>query len=56
MSAHDYPFITRCRVRGTLEEVVGILSDPHGLPRGWPSVYLEVKELDLEPRLGDGAR
>jgi hypothetical protein len=31
-------------VRGTVAEVIEVLSDPEDLPRWWPSVYLEVKK------------
>ncbi len=40
----DYHFITRWRVRGTIQEVLDILGDPEDLPRWWPSVYIEVKK------------
>jgi polyketide cyclase/dehydrase/lipid transport protein len=43
--ANDYHFITRWRVRGTIDEVSDILSDPLDLARWWPSVYLAVKEI-----------
>ncbi|MGZ3460182.1 MAG: hypothetical protein ACXU86_16970, partial [Archangium sp.] len=45
MAAHDYEFITRWRVQGTCEEVSELLADGEGLPRWWPSVYHEVREL-----------
>ncbi len=45
MSA-EYKFLTRWRLRGTVKEVAGILDDPLSLPRWWPSVYLEVHELE----------
>jgi hypothetical protein len=43
--APEYAFFTRWRVKGTAEEVFDVLEDPLGLPRWWPSVYLEVHEL-----------
>jgi hypothetical protein len=43
--ANDYHFFTNWRVRGTVKEVIDILRDATDLPRWWPSVYLEVKEL-----------
>ncbi len=52
MSANEYHFVTHWRVEGTLEEVSTILGDPLGLVRWWPSVYLEVREL--EPGGTDG--
>ncbi|HEX6538146.1 MAG TPA: SRPBCC family protein [Candidatus Dormibacteraeota bacterium] len=41
--AADYHFVTRWRLPGTREEVVTVLRDPLGLPRWWPSVYLDVQ-------------
>ena len=46
MPTNDYHFITRWRVQGTIEEIADILADAPGLTRWWPSVYLEVRELD----------
>jgi hypothetical protein len=43
--ATGYAFLTQWRVRGTAQEVSELLSDPLQLPRWWPSVYLDVKEL-----------
>ncbi len=43
--APEYAFFTRWRLKGTAEEVFDVLQDPLALPRWWPSVYLEVKEL-----------
>ena len=44
--APQYAFLTRWRVKGTIEEVSEVLDDPLQLPRWWPSVYLEVRELE----------
>jgi hypothetical protein len=41
----DYVFVTHWRVEATIEEVSAILDDPLSLPRWWPSVYLEVREI-----------
>jgi hypothetical protein len=43
--APEYAFFTRWRLRATAQEVYDVLADPFGLARWWPSVYLEVKEL-----------
>jgi hypothetical protein len=51
----DYEFLTRWRVRGNAREVSDVLGDPIQLPRWWPSVYLDVKELapgDPRTRIG----
>lgn len=45
MAQNEYAFVTRWRVKGTLDEATAILSDALSLPRWWPSVYLDVKEL-----------
>jgi Polyketide cyclase / dehydrase and lipid transport len=45
-NAPEYAFLTHWRVRATAQEVFDILSDPFGLARWWPEVYLEVKELE----------
>lgn len=45
MASNDYHFITHWRVRGTVEEVADVLGEPLELPRWWPSVYLDVQEV-----------
>lgn len=45
MSINDYHFITHWRLPATLAEVVAVLSDARDLPRWWPAVYLDVREL-----------
>jgi len=42
----EYHFVTHWKIRGTTREVAEVLGDPLGLARWWPSVYLEVRELD----------
>jgi hypothetical protein len=54
MATNDYHFITQWRVQGTLDEVSDILGDPLDLPRWWPSVYLEVNELEKGDKHGVG--
>jgi len=46
MRLNDYHFITHWRVRATVEEVSEILEHAEDLPRWWPSVYLDVKEIE----------
>jgi len=46
MPTNDYHFITRWRIQGTIEEIAHILADAPSLARWWPSVYLEVRELE----------
>ena len=53
--AAEYLFVTRWRLQAAGQEVFDVLADPFGLARWWPSVYLEVKELQApDPRTGTG--
>jgi hypothetical protein len=55
--APGYAFLSRWRVRATTQEVSDILTDALELPRWWPSVYLDVKELAPgDPRTGVGRK
>jgi hypothetical protein len=54
MPTNDYHFITRWRLEGTIEEIAHILADAPSLTRWWPSVYLEVHELDPGDERGLG--
>jgi hypothetical protein len=51
MPTNEYQFIDRWRVEGTIGEVSDIIENGVDLPRWWPSVYLEVEELE---RGGEG--
>jgi hypothetical protein len=51
-----YHFVTRWRVEGTCGEVADVLGDPAAFPRWWPSVYLEVTELEPAGPGGTGRR
>jgi hypothetical protein len=53
---NTYPFLSRWRVEGTCGEVADVLGDPLGLPRWWPSVHLDVKELEPADSRGVGRR
>jgi hypothetical protein len=46
MPSNYYEFVTRWRVQGTLEEINEILENGPDLARWWPSVYLEVREVE----------
>ena len=46
LDANHYHFVTQWRVEGTCGEVADILGDPLRLPVWWPSVYLEVEEIE----------
>jgi hypothetical protein len=54
MPGNDYHFITRWRVQGTREEVYQVLDNAPDLVRWWPSVYLEVQELEPGDERGLG--
>jgi hypothetical protein len=56
MPAPEYRFRTEWRVAGTVEEVAGVLADARELARWWPSVYLEVVELEPGGEDGVGKR
>jgi hypothetical protein len=47
MASNSYHFTTRWRMHSTREEIFDVLSDAADLARWWPSVYLDVQ--DLEP-------
>lgn len=46
MAGNDYHFITVWRVKAALPEVNDIIGNAPDLARWWPSVYLEVKQLE----------
>jgi len=46
MSTNDYHFIDKWRVQGEVKEVADIIEDALSLPRWWPAVYFEVKEIE----------
>ncbi|MFN8506807.1 MAG: SRPBCC family protein [Dehalococcoidia bacterium] len=54
MASNDYHFITRWRVPGTCDEVSDVVGDALSLPRWWPSVYLDVRELEPGDETGVG--
>ena len=55
MAANDYHFITPWRVHSTPEEISEILGNGPDLARWWPSVYLEVEQLEPGGADGTGA-
>jgi hypothetical protein len=44
--SNDYQFLTRWRVRGRAEDVADLLEDFGELPRWWPAVYLDAREVE----------
>jgi hypothetical protein len=56
VSPNEYRFLSSWRVDGTCGEVADALGDPLGLARWWPSVYLDVEELQPPDARGLGRR
>jgi hypothetical protein len=56
MASNEYHFVTHWRMRASVERVMDVLSDATDLPRWWPSVYLEVRELEAGDASGIGKR
>ena len=46
MANNEYHIVTKWRALGTVNEVADILTEATDLPRWWPSVYLNVKEIE----------
>jgi hypothetical protein len=56
MARNDYHFISKWKVEGACGEVADILGDTLSLTRWWPSVYLDVRELEPSDSRGVGRR
>jgi hypothetical protein len=54
MASNDYHFVTDWRVQSTVKEVADILADGLDLPRWWPSVYLDVQQIEKGDERGVG--
>ncbi len=54
MANNEYQFTTRWRVQGTVEEVADVLGNATDLVRWWPSVYLDVRQLEPGDERGIG--
>lgn len=54
MKAHEYAFVTHWRVQSSCQEISDVLGNAPDLARWWPSVYLEVKELQSGDASGIG--
>ena len=54
MASNEYHFVTEWRVPGSVAEVMQVIRDERGLPRWWPSVYLDVKQLNPGDERGLG--
>src|SRR5262245_10593634 len=55
-NSNAYHFVTRWRVEGSCGEVADVLGDPLALTRWWPSVYLDVEQLEPPDAHGVGRR
>ena len=56
MNAPEFRFLSQWRVAGTVEEVAAVLGDVREFARWWPSVYLDVDELEPGTPSGVGKR
>jgi hypothetical protein len=56
MKANHYNQVTHWHVRGRVEEIYDQLYDATDLPRWWPSVYREVRQLTPNDATGTGSR
>ncbi|MBE7551002.1 MAG: polyketide cyclase [Anaerolineales bacterium] len=54
MTSNDYHFITHWRVPGTIQEIFEIIANAPDLVRWWPSVYLDVQQLQPGDASGVG--
>jgi hypothetical protein len=54
MARNEYHFVTHWRVPGSRQEVADILGNAPDLSRWWPSVYLDVRELQPGDERGIG--
>lgn len=54
MATNDYHFITKWRVEGSVQEVADLLKEATELPRWWPSVYLDVQQVEPGDEEGVG--
>lgn len=46
MATNEYHFITHWRVKSSVEEITEILRNGRDLVRWWPSVYLDVQQVE----------
>ena len=56
MASNEYHYITTWSIRATPDEIIDVLGDAPALARWWPSVYLEVNELEPGDERGVGKR
>lgn len=54
MASNDYHFVSHWRVESTVEEVFEVIGNAPDLMRWWPSVYLDVQQLEVGDERGVG--
>jgi hypothetical protein len=54
MAFNDYHFVTVWQIPGDVEEVKRVIANGPDLARWWPSVYLDVQELEPGDEFGVG--
>jgi hypothetical protein len=54
MTSNEYHIITEWRLKGTIQEVADVLGRATDLARWWPSVYLDVQEVEPGDENGVG--
>ena len=54
MADNTYHFVTTWHVQSTVKEVTDVLADARDLPRWWPSVYLDVQQIEPGDETGLG--
>jgi hypothetical protein len=54
--SNEYHFITHWRFEGTVADVYELIGDPFGYTRWWPTVYLDVQQLEPGDANGMGRR
>ena len=54
--SNEYHFITHWRFEGTVADVYELIGNPFGYTRWWPTVYLDVQELEQGDANGIGRR
>ena len=52
--SNEYHFVTHWKVKGSVQEVSDVLGEPCDLVRWWPSVYLEVRQMEPGDARGIG--
>ncbi|MFN8371973.1 MAG: polyketide cyclase [Anaerolineae bacterium] len=55
MASNDYQFVTHWRVQSSVQEITEVLGGGTDLTRWWPSVYLEVRQLEKGDENGVGS-